>query len=117
MLGGAASFFRLPAASMAHENAPHHLRGDAEELRAILPAHFILIDEPEINLVHQGGGLQSVIRAFPAEETDRLPVEFLVDQRKQRLERARITASPGNQPPGYLSSVWQRSVLRRSRIL
>ena len=72
---------------MAHKNAPHHLRGDAEELGPVLPVHFMLIDQTQINLVHQGGRLQRVSRAFPVEEADGLPVQLVVDQRKQRFER------------------------------
>ena len=79
MPDGAATLFRLPAAGMAYQNASHHLRRDPEKLRAISPAYLILIDEPEINLIHQGGGLQCVIGTFPAEETNRLPVQFFVN--------------------------------------
>ena len=105
MLGGAASLLRLPAAGMAYQDSAHHLRGDPEKLRPIAPGHFMLIDEPEINFVHQGGRLQRVVRAFPAKETDRLPMQLLVNQRKQRLERVSVAAGPGDKPPGYLSSI------------
>src|SRR6516165_6168992 len=49
----ASPFFCLPSAGVAHQNAPHHLGGDAKELRPVLPIHFMLIDQSQINLVDQ----------------------------------------------------------------
>ena len=34
------------------QDSPHQLRGHAEELRAVLPACVVLIDQFEISLVH-----------------------------------------------------------------
>jgi hypothetical protein len=117
MLGGAPALFRLSAAGVTDQDAPHHLGGDAEELGAILPVDLVLIDEPEINLVHQRGRLEGVIGAFPAEEADGLAVQLFVDQRKQRLERVSIARGPGNQPSGHLAPVWHLSRLRKSGIV
>jgi hypothetical protein len=43
---------------MVHQNAPHHLRGDAEELRPVLPAHSPLTDQPEVRLMDERGALE-----------------------------------------------------------
>ena len=53
-------------ARVVDQDAPHHLRGDAEEVRATLPGDAILAGEPEVRLVDQGGGLQRVVRPFAA---------------------------------------------------
>src|ERR1051325_8457367 len=46
----AAALLRLSAARVIDEDAAHHLRGDAEEVRAVLPAHLRLIDHPDVSL-------------------------------------------------------------------
>ena len=47
---------------MIDEDPPHHHRGHANELGAVLPVvHLPLVDQPEIRLVHERGGLQGVV--------------------------------------------------------
>jgi hypothetical protein len=43
------------------EDPPHHHRGHANELGAVLPVHLPLVESPEIRLVHERGGLQGVV--------------------------------------------------------
>src|ERR1044072_4768954 len=44
-------------------------------------------------------------------------MQFLVDQGKQRLERVGVAVAPGDEPPGYLSLVWQGGLLGWSGIV
>ena len=52
---------------MVHENAPHHDGGHADELRAVLPVHLPLIDEPQVRLVDERGGLERVVGPLAAQ--------------------------------------------------
>ena len=51
-------------ARMVDEDPSHGLSGDAEEVGAILPLHFPLIDELEERLVDEGCWLQRVVGAL-----------------------------------------------------
>ena len=59
-----AAFVRRSRTSGVHQNAPHHLRRDGEELRALPPLYLGYIDQPQIDFVDQGGGLQRVVPLF-----------------------------------------------------
>ena len=54
-------------AGVVHDDAPHQLCGDAEEVRAILPVNRPLPNELEIGLVHERRGLQRVIAPLARE--------------------------------------------------
>ena len=83
---------------MADKNSAHHLGGDGEELRAVFPARLVLIHEPQIYFVHQSGGLQRVPGALPAESLHCAPMQFVVNQREQALQRIAVTTFAGGQP-------------------
>ena len=48
-------------ARVVHENPPHHDGRQADELCAILPVHLPLVDQPEVRLVDECGGLERVV--------------------------------------------------------
>ena len=79
---------------VVHQDAPHHLRGDAEELRATLPGDAILACQPEVRLVHQCGGLQRVVWPFAAKVRRGSPPQFTVDEWEQAVARLEISAAP-----------------------
>ena len=56
-----AAFASGVRARVIDQNAPHRLRGDAEKVRAILPAHVALIDQLDERFVDERGRLQCVI--------------------------------------------------------
>jgi hypothetical protein len=56
---------------MIHKDPSHHLRRNAEEMRAALPFN-ILIDEPQIRLVHRGRPLQRVLSTLAMQVASRL---------------------------------------------
>ena len=60
-------FGGLTLARVIDQDAPHHLRRHAEEVRAILPVDAILAGESDVRLVDQGGGLQRVVWPFAAQ--------------------------------------------------
>ena len=44
-----------------HQDMPHHLCGDTEELRAILPFDLIRADQTHVRFMHQRRSLEGVI--------------------------------------------------------
>ena len=81
-------------ARMIDQNAPHHLRSDAEEMRAILPDDAILADESDVCLVDQGGRLERVFLPLSAEIGGRPPPQFPVDEREQVVPCLEISVTP-----------------------
>jgi hypothetical protein len=61
---------------------------------AIGPDHVFLIDETNIRLVDQRSGLKRVAGAFTAHVTAGEPVQFVVDEWIQLIERRLIPLAP-----------------------
>lgn len=59
-----APFFPIMLARVLNKNAAHQLRSHAAKMSAIPPSGSSLINEPEIGLVDQGGGLERVVGTF-----------------------------------------------------
>ena len=87
---------RAPAC-VVDENAPHHLRSEAVELRAALPVDLLLIDDAQERFVNERRALQSVRAALVTQMAPRQRSQFFVDQRQQggqrRLHRPRASAA------------------------
>ena len=60
LLDLAAPLLGAAAAGVVDQDPAHRLRGDREEVTAVLPGDPRLIDEPEVRLVHDRGRLQRV---------------------------------------------------------
>jgi hypothetical protein len=88
---------------MIYEYSAHHLSGDPEEMRATLPVHFILIDEPEIGFVDQCCRLKCVICALAAKIMGCQAAEFAIDYWHKLIERRRIAVAPIIEQLSYLS--------------
>jgi hypothetical protein len=70
----ASALDRVTRTSPIYQNAPHQLRAHGEEVSAVLPACLLGIDQPQVGLVHQSGGLQRVIGTFVSHVTLGQPV-------------------------------------------
>jgi hypothetical protein len=93
-----ASAFAGPAGpGRIHQDAPHHLGGDGEEMGAVLPAYASHIHQAQKGFVDQGGGLQGITRVFPLHVAPGHAAQFSVDQRGQLVERGVVAAAPGSQ--------------------
>jgi hypothetical protein len=79
---------------VVHEDAPHHLRRDAEELSTVLPHHRPLIDKTKIRLVDEGGRLQRVVRPFLAKVSRSAAAKLLINDRHQSVARVAIAGAP-----------------------
>ena len=90
-LGGA------PRARVVHQDPPHHLRGDAVEVAAVLPGDAVLAGQAHERLVDQRRRLQRVIHALVPQVAGGAVPQLVVDQRHQLVAGAHVTAGPGLQ--------------------
>ena len=56
----AAPAFQVVAPRMLHQNAPHQLGRNREEMRAILPLHPLIIHQAHVGFIDQGRRLEAV---------------------------------------------------------
>ena len=80
-----------------HKNVPHCLRGDAEEVRPVLPLDVLPVDKPDVRLVHQRRGLEHVSGPFARHVVRRQPMQVLVDGRRQAIEGRLIAIAPSDE--------------------
>jgi hypothetical protein len=92
-----ASFEGRACAGSVHQDAPHDLRRDGEEMRPILPVDPLPVHEAYIGLVNQRGGLQRDARLFPAQVLPGQLTKLSVDERREPLQRRPVPPSPGLQ--------------------
>src|SRR5687767_1134745 len=92
----------LPASSLCslmrsrevHQNTAHQLCRNSKEVRPVLPTHRFPIDESEIGFVNKRCRLKRVIQTLTRHVVFGEPVEFLVDERRQLLQRLMISIAP-----------------------
>ena len=82
---------------MIHENSAHHLRRNAEKMRSIPPVAMPLIDQTQVELVHERGRLQREAAPFAAKLACGHPTQLRVDERQQLVEGIGVTSPPFSQ--------------------
>ena len=87
----------MPAPCMLDEHASHHQGGDGEEVRAALPAHLALAEQPQEGLMDQGPGLEEVPRTFPVQIAGGELSQLAVDEGSQAIEGLTIALAPGDE--------------------
>jgi hypothetical protein len=60
----AGSLRRLVLARVIDQDAPHHLRGDAEEVGSVLPGNAVLSNEAQVGFMDESRRLQRVVAPF-----------------------------------------------------
>jgi hypothetical protein len=83
----ASALCRLMPSRVLHQDLPHQLRGDAEEVGSVLPLNSRLVDELQVDLIDQGGAGQSVVKTLASQRAPGGSPEFTVDNRKEFRER------------------------------
>jgi hypothetical protein len=85
---------------MVDENPAHHAPGDREEVCPVVQLDAGLIDETEVHLVGESGGLKGVVGTFAPEVAARQASELLVDLRHELIEGGTIAAPRSQEEPG-----------------
>src|SRR5262245_23820016 len=86
LIVAAPSLRRVSRARALDQYASHGCRGDAEELRPVLPGNPALVDQSNISLVYQGGRLECVVRALAAKIAFGDPMKLIVNHRHQAAQ-------------------------------
>jgi hypothetical protein len=75
-----------------HEHAAHQPSGHGEEVRAILPLDPTNINQPEVGLVDEGGGLQNMVATLASHVPLREVPQFPVHEGQQFLDGPFVAA-------------------------
>lgn len=81
---------------MIDQNIAHELGGDGEEMHAVIPVNRIVVDEPQVSFVHQGGAFESVLIALSRNAPGQ-PAQLVVDQRHQLFACRAVAVVPSQQ--------------------
>src|SRR6266404_8109689 len=87
---------------MINHDAPHQLRSRRDKVGAALPDRLRIVDQPQVGLVENDGGLQGVAGTFPAHVMVGEPAQFGLHQREQLLQRSLVSAAPVSEQLGDL---------------
>jgi hypothetical protein len=79
------------------KDAPHHVRSNRKEMRAILPPDLPLVDQLQIRLVDKGGGGERVVGALPSQVTACQAAQLVVDGVDQTAARRLIARTPSHE--------------------
>ena len=93
----AAPFLAMLGPCIVYQNVAHHPRGDGEELRPVLPADVLPVDQPEVGLVHQSRGLQNMAAPLVRQVNGSHPMQLLLEDGPQTFHSRQIAPAPGDQ--------------------
>jgi hypothetical protein len=97
-----ASLARVVASGVINEDPTHDLRCHSEKVSSTPPIDVALVDQSQIHLVNQGGGLKGVAGSLASKPTGRDPAQLRVDERQQLVEGIGVTAPPFSQKRRYV---------------
>jgi len=100
-------------AGVVDEDAPHHARRDAEEVRPVLPARLALANVAQVRLVDERSRLKGVAGPLATHEPMREQPKLALDQRREALEGRRVATRPRDQQVGHLVG-WDGACAQRS---
>jgi hypothetical protein len=89
----AAALLAPPRTDVVNEHVPDGLGRGGEEMCPVPPFHLVLADEPQIGLVHQGGGLERQGARLAAQVALGQGAELVVDERQQAVYGRGIAAA------------------------
>jgi hypothetical protein len=85
---------------MIHKEAPNDLRAQGKEVQSVFTAETAHAEQPEIQLIYQGGGLQSMIRSAAAQVLSRNSTELRVNQRHKAVDGLLVAVAPRDEQAG-----------------
>ena len=90
------------------EDATHRLRGNREEVDAVLGPDTRVVDEAQVRLVHERRRVERVARPLAAHVAASQAPELGVEQRNEAIERAAVTVAPVEEQAGDVPRAWVR---------
>jgi hypothetical protein len=96
-LGSAAALLVAARSGVVDEHASHQARGDAHEVRAILPLNVTGAGEAEKRFVHERGRLERVAFPLAPHAAARQSPQLGFNQRHELAERAVVAVAPRSQ--------------------
>ena len=78
---------------MIDQDAPHDARSYAHEMCSTVPVPGLIAHQPHVGLVHQGGRLQGVARAFASQVVPGQGAQLWENELKQLFRRLSIAAA------------------------
>ncbi len=96
-LATAASLLIVARTREVHQDPAHQASRHRQEVRAVLPADAFDVHEPQIDLVHQRGGLKRVAEPLARHASGGDLTQLRVDQRDQLVERRQVPIAPGEE--------------------
>src|SRR6185295_4274721 len=76
------------------EDPPHQPRRDCKEMCPVLPADPPNVDQPQIRLVHERGGLEHMPGTLGPHFTTRQTSQLVLDQRQQSVQCVMVALGP-----------------------
>jgi len=92
-----AALIGFEAPGVGNEHLPHRSRCQGEKVGSVLPLHALDVDQLEIRLVDEGRRREGMARPLPAQALVGPAPQVVVDQRKQLVQGAAVSAPPGGQ--------------------
>src|SRR5205085_9975811 len=90
----AASLSGSARSCVVNQYAAHQLRGDCEEMGAVLPVCALLVNKFQISFVYKRRRLQRMIGALPAKIVVSQTPQFLINKRHQFVQRLAVSLAP-----------------------
>ena len=103
--GASASLLIALRPRVVDQDPAHQSRRHREKVRTVLPLDALDVDEPQVRLVHESRGLQTVPEALAGHAPSSDALQLAVDVRDQRIEGRLVATSPGQQQARDLSGV------------
>jgi hypothetical protein len=86
----------VPRTCDVYEDAPHQLGREPEEMRATLPLHLLTVDQAQVGLIHESGGLKHVPGALAGHVPSGEAVQLPMDGWREAIEGRVIAVAPGD---------------------
>ncbi len=99
----AATLSAQMAAGMVNQDAAHDLGRDGKKVRATSPINGVMLDELEIRLMDQSGGLKGVILPFATHVPPGKTPHFVVDQGDQLRGGILVSIGEVSQEAGHFA--------------
>jgi len=103
MASAASALAGSMTAGVVDEDAAHQLRGQTDEVRAVLPGQIPLTEQLQKGLVHEGGGLKRVVGPLMAEVPDGESSQLAVDERHEAFAGAGVAFAPCRQQTRHIA--------------